>query len=167
MRKFIILIMAITILSYNVVMAQSEPASKVGFRGWGPRIGASINPDQFVFGGHADLGYFGKRIRFEPNLEMGFGDHITLVTVNFDAAYRFLATWNTWSPYVGGGLGVNFYSWDNGYDHGNNNDTEVGVSALGGIERGLSNGSRFFIMAKVGLANSPDIKFLAGWTFFH
>ena len=97
---------------------------------------------------------------------MGFGDHVTLVTLNADAAYRFRAVWNAWSPYLGGGIGLNFYNWKDDH-HNDNNDTEVGVSALGGIERGLSNGDRFFVMAKVGLVNSPDIKIMAGWTFFH
>jgi hypothetical protein len=45
--------------------------------------------------------------------------------------------------------------------------TQAGISALGGIERGMSNGSRFFLEGKVGFIDAPDFKVMAGWTFAH
>jgi hypothetical protein len=134
-----------------------------GVRGWGPRLGVTVNPDQFHFGMHLDAGNFAERVRFQPNIEVGVGDHVTTVALNFEAMYRFRKRWDVWTPYAGGGLGLNFFDWDHGY--GDSSDTELGVNALGGIEKGLSNGDRFFLELKLGLANSPDFKVTVGWTF--
>jgi len=54
---------------------------------------------------------------------------------------------------------------NNGLRDGSN--TEVGLNLLGGIDRGLSDGSRFFIETKLGLVDAPDVKFTVGWTFPH
>jgi len=138
---------------------------ELGYRGWGPRVGLTSGPDQVHVGLHMDYGVFAPRVRFQPNIEAGFGDNLTLVTFNFEAAYRFRDRWDAWTPYLGGGLGLDWYNFDNGpYD---NSDTDLGMSVLGGIERGLKNGNRFFIEAKLGLSDAPDAKFTAGWTFYH
>jgi hypothetical protein len=145
--------------------AQSE--ADVGFRGWGPRLGVTVNPDQFHFGAHLDFGNFARHVRFQPNVEVGLGDDLTLVAVNMDAAYRFVERWEAWTPYLGGGLGINIFSDDESgvVDESN---TELGVHVLGGIEKGLSTGDRFFVEAKVGLVDeTPDFKGTAGWTFYH
>ncbi len=146
---------------------QATPAlaapNEVGYRGWGPRVGLTVDPDQVHFGLHADFGNFGRHVRFQPNVEVGVGDDVTLVAVNFEAAYRFSGNWDVWSPYLGGGLGVNFTSIDN--RRGDDTDSDVGVSVLGGIERGLSSGSRFFTEVKLGLSDAPDAKITFGWTF--
>ena len=85
---------------------------------------------------------------------------------NIFAAYRFRSDWDSWGPYLGGGIGVNITSSD---EDGvtDESDTEVGVNALFGVERGLSSGDRFFVETKVGLVDAPDWKFTAGWTFYH
>ena len=49
---------------------RSYPGSDIGFRGWGPRLGVSINPDQFHFGAHLDFGNFARHVRFQPNIEL-------------------------------------------------------------------------------------------------
>ena len=145
----------------------SDPLSDIGFRGWGPRVGLTFSPDQVHFGAHLDFGNFAKHVRFQPNVEVGLGDDLTLVTANFEAAYRFRETWDVWSPYLGGGLGVNFASFDS-KGLGDDTSTDLGVSVLGGIEKGLSSGDRFFLEAKLGLVDeSPDVKLTAGWTFYH
>ncbi len=146
-------------------LALASPETEVGFRGWGPRIGLSVNPDQVHFGAHADFGQFAKHVRFQPNLELGLGDDVKLVTLNAEAAYRFSSRWNVWSPYLGGGLGANIKSYDNG--KANTSHTDLGVNLLGGIERGLSSGDRFFVEGKVSLNDVPDFKVTAGWTFYH
>lgn len=144
-----------------------DPLSDIGFRGWGPRLGLTISPDQFHFGAHMDFGNFAQHVRFQPNVEVGLGDNLTLVTLNFEAAYRFRETWDVWSPYLGGGLGVNFASFDtNGLQ--DDTSTDLGVSLLGGIEKGLADGDRFFVETKLGLVDeSPDAKVTIGWTFYH
>lgn len=88
-----------------------------------------------------------------------------LLTLNAEAAYRFSARWDVWSPYLGGGLGANIKSYDNGRN--NTSHTDLGVNLLGGIERGLSNGDRFFVESKFSLNDVPDVKLTVGWTFYH
>ena len=161
----LILVLALTAApSAAFADRESDPGSDIGFRGWGPRLGVSISPDQFHFGAHLDFGNFAQHVRFQPNIEVGVGDDVTLVTVNAEAAYRFLSRWDVWTPYAGGGLGANFKSFDNG---DTDSETDIGVNVLAGIERGLSRGDRFFLEAKFSLNDAPDAKVTAGWTFYH
>jgi hypothetical protein len=146
--------------------ALADPYTDVGFRGWGPRVGVSLDPDQIHFGAHFDYGNFAQHVRFQPNVEFGFGDHANLYTFNAEAAYRFSGQWDVWSPYLGGGLGANVKSWDGPNGH-NNSETDLGLNLLGGIEKGLANGDRFFIETKLSLNDIPDAKVTIGWTFYH
>jgi opacity protein-like surface antigen len=169
MRKVLLITVLAAALTLALAPAVSradmdDPGSKVGFRGWGPRVGLTFNPDQFHFGAHMDFGNFWEHVRFQPNVEIGFGDDLTLFAINAEAAYRFASRWDVWTPYLGGGVGANIVSADNG---SRSSDTDFGASILGGIEKGLANGHRFFIEAKLGLADSPDLKGTVGWTFYH
>ncbi len=166
MRTKSFLMLAIILFTCNLAMAQSETANKTGLLGWGPRIGISVDPDQFFFGGQADYGYFLKTIRLQPNFEIGIGDSATLVAINFDAAFRPIQTESSWMPYLGAGFGVNFYTWDTDYGS-KKNDAKGGISALAGIGREWSNGRRFFLEFKLGIIKSADIKILAGGSFLH
>ena len=158
---------ALALAGPDIAFAQDDAGSggELGFRGWGPRVGLTLDPDQVHVGAHMDYGVFGPRVRFQPNIEAGFGNDLTLVAFNFEAAYRFRDRWDAWTPYLGGGLGLNWWNYDSGPN--NYSDTDLGASLLGGIERGLKNGNRFFLEVKLGLADSPDAKFTAGWTFYH
>jgi len=158
MRKVIVLL--------GIMIAMMWPVlSWAEFQGWGPRVGATVNPDQFHFGAHADFGGMASHLRFEPSLEMGVGDNMTVLALNGDVAYRFASRWDTWTPFLGAGGSVFFVGDDNGLMDGT--DTNAGISALGGIEKGLSSGSRFFLEGKVGFADAPDFQVNAGWTFGH
>lgn len=132
----------------------------------GPRIGASIEPDQIVIGGQLDLGELAPDLTFTPNLELGFGDDITTIQLNGDLHYHFLVSGSAWRPYVGGGLGVAFYSIDlpPGFQ-GDDSQTEVGLNILGGAIVPTQGGSRFFTELKLGIADLPDLKILVGWNF--
>jgi hypothetical protein len=160
-----ILIAAALAVVMGPALALADPYTDVGFRGWGPRVGLSVRPDQIHFGAHIDFGNFAEHIRFQPNLELGIGDNVKLFTLNAEAAYRFSSRWDVWTPYLGGGVGANIKSFDNG-NH-NESQTDLGVNLLGGIEKGLSNGDRFFIEGKFSLNDVPDAKVTVGWTFYH
>jgi hypothetical protein len=160
-----ILIAAALAVALGPALALADPETDVGFRGWGPRVGLSLNPDQVHFGAHLDYGNFARHVRFQPNIELGFGDDVKLFTANAEAAYRFSSKWDVWTPYLGGGIGANITSVDDGED--NSSQTDLGVNLLGGIEKGLSNGDRFFIEGKFSLNDVPDAKVAVGWTFYH
>jgi len=146
----------------GLLLAGIGPA-RAQYSGWGPRLGVSINPDQIRFGGHMDF-RAGSQVRLQPNIEVGVGDNMTLLSMNFDAAYRFRQQWDVWTPYLGGGVGLNVVSDDN---HGvlDQSSSEAGLNMIGGIEKGLSSGSRFFVESKLGLIDAPDVMFTVGWTF--
>jgi len=135
-------------------------ARAFGVRGIGPRIGLSIDPDQLHLGGHLDLGDLGRRVNLMSSLEVGFGDDLVVLTLMADVVYRFPEIGSGWMPYAGGGLGPVFVSVDGGGD-----DTELGLTGQGGLARRTSGGSLFFIEMKLGLIETPDVKFTVGWTF--
>jgi hypothetical protein len=122
----------------------------------GVRGGITVDPDQFYVGGHYETPPLVDRLYFRPNVEAGFGDHLTLIAINFDFLYKFRSR-APWTLYAGGGPAVNFYS----FDDIDASDTEPGVNFIVGAEsrRGL-----FFEM-KIGAIDSPDLKFGVGWTF--
>lgn len=143
-------------------LAVPDSASADGIRGIGPRLGMSVNADQFHFGGHIDMGDLSPRIMIQPNLEIGVGDNLTTIAPSFELDYRFREDWGVWTPYLGAGIGPIFYSPDNG-----DNFTKLGLYMQFGVGKGsISNrASHFFIEGKLGLADAPDFKATVGWTF--
>jgi hypothetical protein len=120
----------------------------------GVRAGVSANPDQFYVGAHLETAALVDRLHFKPNVEVGFGEDVTLVAGNLEFVYKFRRS-GAWGIYAGGGPAINFYSADD------DSDAEPGFNLLFGVEaaRGL------FFEAKFGLIDSPDFKFGVGWTF--
>jgi hypothetical protein len=141
------LLTAVLVLAGDAMPAQAQ--------GPGIRGGVSVDPDQFYFGGHYETGALVDRLHFRPNAEVGLGDDLTTIALNFEFAYKFPSR-GSWRIYAGRGPAVNFYSIDNGGD-----DTEPGLNFLIGAEanRGL------FFEFKVGAIDSPELKFGVGWTF--
>jgi hypothetical protein len=128
--------------------------------GIGPRVGFSANPDQIVIGGQAIIGEIAPNLTFDPNLELGFGDHATVVAANFDLHYHFDVAHQNWRPYAGFGMGINFID----FDHGDSN-TEVGGDVIVGAGTPTRAGNRFFGELKLGLGDIPDFKLIVGWNF--
>jgi hypothetical protein len=121
---------------------------------FGIRAGASVDPDQFVFGFHYETSPLVDRLHFRPNLEVGVGDESTLVTFNIEFAYHFQSR-QPWHVYAGGGPAL-VLTLREGEDH-----TGGGFNLLVGIEhrRGL------FGEVKVGTIDSPDLKLTVGYIF--
>jgi hypothetical protein len=121
---------------------------------YGVRVGASANPDQFVFGGHVETPPLVDRLHFRPNVGIGVGDDTTLVALNFEFAYKF-ASRTPWHVYAGGGPALNIYSGDR------RDDAEGGFNLLLGVEhqKGL------FAEVKVGTIDSPDFTIAVGYVF--
>ncbi len=120
----------------------------------GVRAGLSVDPDQFYFGGHVETSPLVDRLHFRPNVEVGFGDDLTLLNANMEFVYKFPSR-SGWGLYAGGGPALNVYMFDE------DTNTEAGLNFLVGVEqsRGL------FFEFKVGAIDSPDFKFGVGWTF--
>ena len=147
----------------SALLATSARAEAV-VGGIGPRVGFSVDPDQIVFGGQAIIGEIAPQITFDPNLEFGFGDHVTVIAANFDAHYHFDLQGSAWRPYAGAGIGLNFIEFDNGAFN-DASDTEIGGNLIFGAGVPTSAGNRFFSELKLGLGDIPTLKLLVGWNF--
>jgi hypothetical protein len=122
--------------------------------GWGLRTGYSVDPDQFYVGAHAGVGPLVGNLWLRPNLEIGFGDDVTVISINAELAYWF-PTKSAWRLYLGGGPGLNIFDYDSG------SETRGGLNLLFGV--GHRGG--FFGEVKAGLFDSPEFKIGFGYTF--
>jgi hypothetical protein len=130
-------------------------AGRVQAQGLGVVAGVSADPDQFYFGVGYETAELLERLRFRPNLEVGVGDEVTLITANFEFAYRIPIQRKPWSVYVGGGPALVI---SNAHD-----DTDAG----GGfnILLGVAHRRGLFTEIKVGVIDSPGFKFGVGYRF--
>lgn len=170
LRTLACLIVATVALAH----APSVAAADIGWRGWGPRVGLSEDPDQVFGGAHFDLGEFAPNVRFQPSAEVGLGDDTLSVIGNVMVSYYFPIEGKV-TPYAGGSVSAAFYSLDDdckGFgrrfgEPGDCGDTEVeiGPMAVGGVEMTLSGGTRFLAELQIGFGDLPDARILAGWTF--
>jgi hypothetical protein len=137
---------SLVVLSAGTAAAQ-EP-------GVGVRAGVSVDPDQFYFGGHYETAPLVDRLRFRPNVEVGLGDDVTHLGFNVEFAY-FFPSQHPWQLYAGGGPALNVYDFEN------DTDTQAGFNVLVGAQsrQGL------FVEFKVGLVDSPELKFGVGYTW--
>lgn len=136
-----------------LLLVAAAPAHAQG--GFGLRTGVSVDPDQFYVGAHIDAGPLVDRLWFRPNLEVGFGNDVTLLAVNAELAYWFRSQ-GAWRAYAGGGPALNVYDSDGGDSH-----TEAGLNFM----LGVAHRGGFFVEAKVGVFDSPDLKLGFGVTF--
>jgi len=122
----------------------------------GIRGGISVKPDQFYFGGHLETAPLVDRLYFRPNVEVGFGDDLTLIAANMEFVYKFTRR-RPMNLYVGAGPALNIFM----FKGRNGSDTEAGFNFLVGMEssRGL------FFEFKIGAMDSPDLKFGVGYTW--
>lgn len=141
---------ALTVVVLLALSTGSAHAQEVGVR-----AGVSGDPDQFYAGVHYETDELLDRLRFRPNAEIGVGDDVTLVALNFEFAYRMPLPRTAWSVYVGAGPALNLYR------STRETQPEGGFNILIGLahRRGL------FTEVKVGALNSPSIKFGVGYSF--
>jgi len=147
------LITAALALSLGASAASAE--SSVGLRG-----GFSSHPDQILFGAHFQPPPVAKNLYIVPSGEMGFGDDAFTLSFNGDLEYQFGREGSV-RPYAGGGLSLYYVNVDNG-----GSDSNLGVSALGGLLFDREHGWPIFVELKLGLSDEvPDLKALVGVMF--
>ncbi len=126
----------------------------------GVRAGISLDPDQGYFGVHGETSPLVERLRFRPNAEVGFGNDLTLLALNFEFAWKFPQGRSGWTAYAGAGPAINVFFFERGrFD--DDAEMEPGLNFLGGLEHrdGL------FFEFKVGALDSPDLKIGIGYTW--
>jgi hypothetical protein len=170
MRSLLLRTAACTLVFMAVTVAAS--AEGFGYEGWGVRAGISETPDQFVIGAHVNLGEFAPGVRFQPSIELGFGDDVFTAAGNL-AVFYFFPIQAAVTPYVGGQISAVHYNLDKNCDgfggrfgsSCDSSETEIGPAAVGGIEMEMSGGSKFLAEVQVGFNDLPEVKLIAGWTF--
>lgn len=153
-RVVVVGLMIVVVLLAREASAQSGP---------GLRAGVSADPSQFYFGGHYWSAPIVDALRFQPNLEVGVGNDLTLVAANIEFAWWIRLPKSAWSVYLGGGPAMNVYSYDEDRGPRGRDDTEV----KGGLNFlvGLASRQGLFFEMKVGAIDSPGFKFGVGFTF--
>jgi hypothetical protein len=121
------------ILLTVALAAAPTTAQDLGYRGWGPRLGAGDDPDQVLLGGHVDLGTFVRDLRFQPSLEIGFGDRHTIFSATLPVHWIFRVDGEI-TPYAGGGLIASFIDRDRPRHGQDGREFDLAPMAAGGIE---------------------------------
>lgn len=152
-----------SLLGLAILVMLPAAASAGSYTYYGPQLGFSQGPDQFVVGGHLQWSSVAPRLDFAPGIDLGFGNSHTLVSVNGDFHYR-IATSGTWQPYVGGGIGMHFESASSA-SRSSPGDTQAGGHFIAGATVPTQGRSRFFTELKLGFGNGPDLKAVAGWNY--
>ncbi len=117
---------------------------------------------QIHLGAHLKMGEVFPNVQFTPNVEAGFGDDVTIITLNGDLAYNFTEfVAAPWNMYGGGALSFNYLNPQHG-----DSDTDLGLSALLGLEYTFANENAGMVEIRLGLMDSPDFKLTFGYTLF-
>jgi len=128
---------------------------RAGYTSW-----ESIN--QFHVGGHVYLGELWPNVEFTPNIEVGFGDSVTIVTINGDVTYLFTEFVGfPWGLYGGGSLSFNYINPDWG-----DSETDLGLSGLVGMTYTFANDHKGMAEIRFGIMDSPGFKLTFGYTLF-
>jgi hypothetical protein len=141
--------LALVGLLSSIAAAPAAAQARAGVQG-----GMSLDPDQVFFGGHVQTSPLIENLRFRPGVDIGLGDDITLVGFNFDFTYTFTSR-SPWNLYAGAGPAINWVDTDFG------SDTEGGFNFLVGARQRQG----MFFEMRVGVMDSPDLKFGVGYTF--
>lgn len=162
MRRLVLVLVAMWVVAVATPAQADDEGLRI--RGLGPRVGVSINPHQFVLGGHLDLGepFPFTTLRF-PVLELGLGDNLWMGSVAVDLYYRLQDRWAGWTPIAGGEVAYYFGAYD--LPEGDTNFSDLGLVGIVGLEREVGGNNRFGVEIKLGFLDAPDFKFLAVWTF--
>lgn len=168
--SIIILLSATATFGQTETEAEAEPVTSssasrsVNNTPFGIRAGYTSWKDleQFHVGGHVYLGELWPNVEFTPNLEVGFGDGATVMTLNGDLTYQFTEfVVSPWGLYGGGSLSFNWVKPDNG-DSG----TDLGLSALAGTTYLFANDHKGMAELRFGIMDSPSFKLTFGYTLF-
>lgn len=160
MRPFLQRLAVVSVAAVLTSASSAWAQEGLGFRGWGLRGGATIEPDQIHGGIHIDAGRFAPRVRFQPSFEVGFGNDLIVGAVHLDAFYTFSE--ESWNPYLGGGLGVALIDVDRDR-RGDDFQVEAGLNLVAGFLWGA--GDRYLLEVRAGVGDIPDFKVTAGIGF--
>ena len=131
----------------------------------GPLFGFSVDPDQIV-GGLQISAPFARNWTVNPSINLGFGDNVTVTTINFDAEYHFRVQGSSWNPYAGLGVGINYYNYTSSTPFYDTSDTVSGLNIVLGTRMPAAARQNIFTEVRLGTGDStPQLKGIIGWNF--
>jgi hypothetical protein len=137
-----------------VLLLPSTPARAqgIGFQG-----GVTVDPEQYFFGTHFESGDIYRGLKFKPSIDGGFGQGFTLATVNLEFLFHIPLGRSGWSLYQGGGPAIVMIRVGDPVD-------DLSVHAGSVLTFGFAHRDGFFSDFKFGGGDSPQLKFVAGYT---
>ena len=160
MHRLRITVIALAVVSLFPVFAAGADHDDSGLEAWGVRLGVGNDPDQIIVGVQFDLGQIVDRVRFEPNVELGFGDDHTILSASAPVHYLFDVDAKV-QPFAGGGVSVAYID----HDHGGDEDTEIALKLIGGVDWRLRNDRGFRLEFDLHLGDVYDAQVMAAWSF--
>ncbi len=151
-------------LAFCLLVGTASVAAEMGFYGWGLRLGGGDDPDQILVGVHQDFGEFVKNLRFQPSLDLGFGDDHTIVSTVLPVHYRFPGH-SSATPYVGGGLLLAWIERDPPGRRGGDSEFEIAPLLAGGVEWPVRETGEILLEIQIPGADVHDAKVFVGWIF--
>jgi hypothetical protein len=139
------------LLSSAVLAAEGHKPS------FGIKAGAGINPDQFVVGVQ---GVFRKALDFAdfaPSADLGFGDNVTVITLNPDLRLPLSLPASQTFFYVQAGPTIAILDFKYG-----KSDTEIGLTLSAGLEFPMGKSGYYSLEGRFGLGDVPDARILFG-----
>jgi len=136
----------------KVVEEGQEALEKNADRGPGVRVGAGLNPEQFVLGFRFAVDRK-KPPRLVPSVDFGFGDHVTVFALNFDLIYRLRVEGTTRVIYGGAGPTLAYFD-------RSNSSWNVGLSVIAGMRLSKRLKRPVNVEARFGTGDIPDLRVL-------
>jgi opacity protein-like surface antigen len=137
-----------------VASPPSAAAQQAYGRGFGARIGADLENDNVLLGGHVNLGFLTPPIRFQPNAAIGLGGDDDTFGVNVEFQY-FTSPGMAFEPYVGGGIG---------FLTGGGEDGAV-LDGVVGVEADVSSKLDWFAEGRLLIGDEIHPRIETGFTF--
>lgn len=149
-------------IGIGATFARPTPANAFGMTGFGGKLGY-VSPEDvdgtFTIGAHLELEQPGTRFHLVPGLMYWKSNNITDLAANADLYYHFSPE-GVMTPYVGAGLGLNFFS----NDSSNDTSTKLGANLFGGIRIPASN-MHYFLEGRYTASELSQFALLGGITF--
>jgi hypothetical protein len=161
LSKQSIIVAALTAAVVALAMAPTI-SHAYGLSGAGGRLGYSSPDDRdgtAQVGVHAEFEQTGTRVHLQPNVLYWKADGTRDLAPNMDVYYHFEREGKV-SPYLGGGLGVNFIR----NERLDRSSTDLGMNVIGGLRfPGAAN--NYFVESRFTASDINQIAVLGGITF--
>ena len=150
----------------------------LGFKGIGGSIGL-VDPEDassaLALGLHVDMGQVVRNVRLVPSMEYwSVGTDVGAYKADFsdlafatDLKVDFPLQGGRFTPYLGGGLGLNFLSFDSTVPNvDSSNDTKFGLNVLGGMRNDVMPNLAIFGELRYSfVSDANQLKLLGGFTY--